>query len=193
MSTTKSDLDKFKQFVKNTRYRAYMSGVEREKSRVKSTGEVFTPTALVQEILNNLPNEVFEQREKTFLDPTCGDGQFLSEVVIRKIKQLIRQGNTFNNAHSQALKTVYGVDLMKDNCIETIKRLHMVTDKDIVCVSKSDMPALYKSAPGIKYIFKLKGAGKGQYLNIVCADALTYDFSFGEEQTFGNGLFSFED
>jgi len=39
--------------------RSYMSGVEREKTRVKATGEIFTPTPLVEEILDNLNQDVF--------------------------------------------------------------------------------------------------------------------------------------
>jgi len=84
-----------------------MSGVEREKLRVKATGEVFTPTPLVQEILDQIPQDQFTDPSKTFLDPSCGDGQFLSEVLIRKMEH----GSTFE----QALGTIYGVELMPDN------------------------------------------------------------------------------
>ena len=84
-----------------------MSGVERDKLRVKATGEIFTPTPLVQEMLNQIPAEQFTDPSKTFLDPSCGDGQFLSEVLIRKMEH----GSTFE----QALSTIYGVELMPDN------------------------------------------------------------------------------
>ncbi len=84
-----------------------MGGVERDRLRVKSTGEVFTPTSLVQEILEQIPIEQFTDPTKTFLDNSCGDGQFLSEVLIRKMEN----GSTFE----QALQTIYGVDLMIDN------------------------------------------------------------------------------
>ena len=72
--------------INHARNRKYMSGVERKKSRVKATGEVFTPTPLVQEILDRLPAELFTDPTKTYLDPSCGDGQFLSEVLIRKVE-----------------------------------------------------------------------------------------------------------
>ena len=93
--------------IDHIRDRAYMGGVERDKLRVKATGEVFTPTPLVQEILDRLPSEQFTDPSKTFLDPSCGDGQFLGEVLIRKMEN----GSTFE----QALSTTYGVDLMIDN------------------------------------------------------------------------------
>jgi hypothetical protein len=92
-----------------------MSGVERDKNRVKATGEVFTPTALVQEILEKIPLEKFTDPTKTVLDNSCGDGQFLGEVLIRKMEN----GSTFE----QALSTIYGVDLMQDNVDECRRRL----------------------------------------------------------------------
>jgi SAM-dependent methyltransferase len=109
-----------------------MSGIEREKSRVKATGEVFTPTPLAQEQLDRLPIELYANFNKTFLDPACGDGQFLGEVLIRKIEN----GSTFE----QALSTIYGVDLMSDNvelCRERLlcgrNDLRHVVEQNIVC------------------------------------------------------------
>ena len=80
--------------------------------RVKLLGEVFTPTALVLEILEQLPLTVWEQG-KTYLDPTCGNGQFLSAVLIAKMAM----------NHPEPLRSIYGVDIMQDNVDETRKRL----------------------------------------------------------------------
>jgi hypothetical protein len=93
--------------IDHIRNRTYMGGVERDQLRVKSTGEVFTPTNLVREMLEQIPIEQFTDTAKTFLDNSCGDGQFLGEVLIRKMEN----GSTFE----EALSTVYGVDLMIDN------------------------------------------------------------------------------
>jgi len=60
--------------IDHIRNRTYMGGVERDQLRVKATGEIFTPTPLVQEILDKIPVEVFADPFKTFLDPSCGDG-----------------------------------------------------------------------------------------------------------------------
>ena len=94
-------------YINHLRDRDYMSGADRDTARVKATGEVFTPTPLVQEVLDQLPQELFADPAKTFLDPACGDGQFLSEVLIRKLEN----GIDF----ATALSTIYGVDLMPDN------------------------------------------------------------------------------
>lgn len=101
--------------IDHIRNRAYMEGVERDQLRVKATGEVFTPTKLVREILEQMPIDQFTDPTKTFLDNSCGDGQFLGEVLIRKMEN----GSTFK----QALSTIYGVDLMQDNVDECRKRL----------------------------------------------------------------------
>ena len=93
--------------IDHIRDRTYMGGVERNNLRVKATGEVFTPTDLVREMLERIPQHQFQDPTKTFLDNSCGDGQFLGEVLIRKMEH----GSTFE----QALSTTYGVDLMIDN------------------------------------------------------------------------------
>ena len=126
------------------RDRNYMSGIERDKLRIKSNGEVFTPTLLVQEILDQLPKDQFTDPTKTFLDPSCGDGQFLSEVLIRKIEN----GIDFETA----LSTIYGVELMPDN-------VKLCQDR-LLCGQEH-----------LRHIVEK---------NIVCADALTYDYSFNE-------------
>jgi len=130
-------------YIKNhTRNRNYMSGVERDKSRIKQTGECFTPTPLVQEMLEQIPPENFTDPTKTFLDPSCGDGQFLSEILIKKVEN----GIDFETA----LSTIYGVDLMQDNVELCRERL--------LCGQEHLRHIVMK--------------------NIVCHDALTYDYSF---------------
>ena len=120
------------EIVNHIRNRSYMSGVDRDNLRIKSTGEVFTPTKLVQEILDKVPTEIFTDPNKTYLDPSCGDGQFLGEVLIRKVEN----GIDFE----QALSTIYGVDLMQDNvdlCRERLlcgqEHLRPIVERNIVC------------------------------------------------------------
>ena len=106
-------------YINHVRNRDYMSGVERDVHRVRVTAEVFTKTELVIEILDKIElsqPDIFSNSKKTFLDNCCGDGQFLSEVVIRKME---RSGCTLE----QALSTTFGVEFMEDNVIECRKRL----------------------------------------------------------------------
>ena len=93
-----------------------MSGVDRQSDRVKDTGEVFTPTELVielcQELISKNPHSF--DPGKTVLDPTCGDGQFL---VVSKWIKVILHGMT----EDEAVKDLYGVDIMRDN-VDLCKR-----------------------------------------------------------------------
>lgn len=134
-----------------------MSGVERDSLRVKSTGEVFTPTNRVQLELDKLAivdPTLFSDPTKTFLDNSCGDGQFLGEVLIRKVQN----GIDFETA----LSTIYGVEFMQDN-VELCRRR-------LLCGQEH-----------LRHIVEK---------NIVCHDALTYNYLFGQPETFGpNDLF----
>jgi len=125
-------------YINHSRNFGYMSGIERDRLRQKKTAEVFTPTEYVQQILDeekqNSPN-MFKDWTNTYMDNSCGDGQFLSEVVIRKIEQS-------NCTLEQALSTTYGVELMEDNlklCKERLAGLNPtqeildILDKNIVC------------------------------------------------------------
>ena len=138
-------LQEYKEHIRN---RPYMSGIDRDKLRVKKTAEVFTPQHLVTEMLDKLESEnpeLFTDPDKTFIDNSCGDGEFLGEIVIRKME---RSGCSLE----QALSTTYGIDLMEDNIEECKKRL-----------------AGPNPTPEILEILNK---------NIICADGLTYDYSF---------------
>ena len=106
--------------------------IDRSKERIKQTGEVFTPLPLVDEILDKLPPELFEDPTKTFVDPAAGDGNFL----VRVLKRKIDNGST----PTQALETTYGVDIMPDN-IERLKARLLViaglTDEHLDIVNKN--------------------------------------------------------
>ena len=86
----------------------------KSKARVKELGEVFTPPALVTEMLSKLPSGSWEHA-KTFLEPSCGNGNFLVQILERKIAA----GAT----PLQALSTIHGVDIMEDNADESRARL----------------------------------------------------------------------
>ena len=91
------------------------SSLTKSKARVKALGEVFTPPELVNEMLDRLPAELWTNPSKTYIDPACGTGNFLVEVVRRKIEA----GST----PLQALETTYGIDIMEDNVLECRQRL----------------------------------------------------------------------
>jgi type I restriction-modification system DNA methylase subunit len=74
---------------------------------VKDTGEIFTPPELVNKMLDELNYDWESKPPKTFLDPTCGSGNFLVEIAKRGVHP----------------EYIYGVDLMDDNIATTKRRL----------------------------------------------------------------------
>jgi type I restriction-modification system DNA methylase subunit len=119
------------------------------KARRKKTAEVFTPKELVQEILDKLPEDSWEE-DKTFCDPAAGNGNFLVEAYAYKVEK-------YNHDPIKALSTIYGVELMPDNTVEMKMRLYRMA-KDYGVDSDKAKEIINK--------------------NIVCHDALTYDWSF---------------
>ena len=94
---------------------AYMSEIERDKQRIQSTAEHFTPTDLVLEMIERTGVERFGAG-KTVLDPACGDGQFLMAVKCVKVSM-------HHMTEEEALQDIYGVDIMRDNVDLCKKRL----------------------------------------------------------------------
>ena len=126
------DLSKY---ISHCRDREYMSGVERDKLRIKFTSEIFTKTKDVIILLDELDDRVWLDLNKKFIDPSSGDGQFLSEVVIRKMERR-------NCTLEKALSRTYGVEIMEDNvklCKERLAgpkptmKIHKILDKNIIC------------------------------------------------------------
>ena len=128
------------------------SVITRSKKRIKEHGEVFTPPELVNKMLDKLPQDMWEEN-KTFIDNSCGNGNMLIEILKRKLK--------YKHNSRKALSTIYGVDIMKDNVVECKLRLLELVE------------SLYiKTKEDAKRIISILNK------NIVCADALTYDYSF---------------
>jgi type I restriction-modification system DNA methylase subunit len=125
-------MTKLEQIIDHIRNRSYMSGIDRERTRVKSTGEVFTPTVIAHHMLDTMDQILFTDSTKTVIDNSCGDGQLISEALIRKLQNDID--------FEVALSTIYGVDLMPDNvklCQDRLlcgrEDLRHIVEKNIVC------------------------------------------------------------
>ena len=97
--------------------------------RVRDLGEVFTPNATVQEMLDMLPAKIWAVHPtSTFLEPACGDGNFLVAILDRKLDRVagdyakgkLPAGNTPEAAQLHALEalaSIYAVDISTDNII----------------------------------------------------------------------------
>lgn len=98
----------------------------------KERGEVFTPEALVEEMLAKLPIEYFTSTNKTMLDNSCGNGNFLVKILEWRIKNGL--------LHLDSLKTIYGIELDSVNADECRVRLSLGSkDKEIWKVLKHNI------------------------------------------------------
>ena len=95
-----------------------MSELIKSKERVKKFAEVYTPDYIVKDMCDLIPKDVWDNIASTFLEPACGNGNFLVEILARKYDRCkdVRDGLV-------ALSSVVGVDIQEDNCAETRERL----------------------------------------------------------------------
>jgi hypothetical protein len=101
----------------------------KSSERVRDLGEVFTPNATVQEMLDLLPTSIWTPHPAAnFLEPACGDGNFLVAILDRKLDQIGKlhneqmlpagSGTEAAQYHAlEALASIYAVDISSDNII----------------------------------------------------------------------------
>jgi hypothetical protein len=109
-----------------------MSELVKSKQRVADHGEVFTPSSIVEAMLDLVRSES-ERIESRFLEPACGSGNFLVPVLRRKLATGdARYGRSdFERRHHAlvALMSVYGIELLPDNVAECrANLLEVLTD-----------------------------------------------------------------
>ena len=91
-----------------------------KEERIRKFGEVFTPDWMVANMCDMLEVEspgAFSP-EKTFLEPTCGDGAFVVEILRRKFQNCHRRED-----FTTAISSVYGLEIQTDNVAECIRRV----------------------------------------------------------------------
>src|SRR3954463_5318175 len=104
----------------------------KSKQRVASHGEVFTPSWMVEAMLDLVKGET-ERIDSRFLEPACGSGNFLVRVLQRKLGAVeIKFGKSeFEKRHYAliALMCTYGIELLPDNIAECrANMLEVLTD-----------------------------------------------------------------
>jgi hypothetical protein len=115
-------------------------GLVRSKQRVADHGEVFTPSWLVEDMLDLVKSES-ERIDSRFLEPACGSGNFLKSVLKRKLITVqTRYGKSdFERRHHAlfALMCIYGIELLKDN-VEECRQNLLAIFADYLRVSPDD-------------------------------------------------------
>ena len=144
----------------------------KSKDRVADFGEVFTAEREVNAMLDLVKQET-ERIDSRFLEPACGDGNFLAEVLKRKLNVVkSRYGKNpddYERYSVIAITSIYGVELLEDNTIECRHRLFEVWNKEYSSVCGS--LANDECRESVKFILKK---------NILNGDALSLKQSNGE-------------
>lgn len=122
----------------------------KSKKRVKDFAEVYTNEREVKAMCDMVQDQ-FQDITTTFLEPACGNGNFLVEIFNRKLKLCKNEKDGL-----KALNSIFGIDIQADNVEESQERLlKMFVDK-------------YPSASVISMCI----AHKILTQNIICADSL---------------------
>lgn len=132
---------------------------EHTEESIKTRGEVFTPEALVTEMLAKLPPEFFTSAEKTMLDNSCGNGNFLFKILELRMKNGVK--------HIDALRTIYGVELDPNNAAECRQRLQLGSEsKEVEVILANNIvcaDALDPKHPGWKDVGYMWDAKKAKH------------------------------
>lgn len=112
----------------------------KSKERVKKFAEVYTPKFIVKDMCDLIPTETWNNIESTFLEPCCGNGNFLVEILARKLKLCKNQSDC-----EKALNSIWAIDIQADNCDESRERMKQtikdfnfdVTDNVIAILNKN--------------------------------------------------------
>jgi hypothetical protein len=98
----------------------------KNKSRVSDFGEVLTSKKEVLDMLN-LVNTEISRLDSRFLEPACGDGNFLAEILNFKLnileKNYSKNQYEFEKFSIQIFTSIYGIDILEDNIILARERL----------------------------------------------------------------------
>jgi hypothetical protein len=137
----------------------------KDKSRVSNFGEVLTSKREVLDMLNLVSTETL-RLDSRFLEPACGDGNFLIEVLNYKLKTLEKKYSKnkyeFEKFSIQIFTSIYGIDILEDNIISARERLF---NQYFDLYNKK-----FKSTVDMKFLECIKYILQ---LNIVHADALS--------------------
>jgi len=142
------------------------TGQLKSKKRVTDHGEVFTSEREVNAMLDLVKQET-ERIDSRFLEPACGNGNFLAEVLRRKLTTVEANYKKSQLEYERyaviAISSIYGVDILEDNAQECRERLFNIFDEQYSKIYKNDC----KEECRISVEFLLKR-------NILWGDALDF-------------------
>lgn len=142
----------------------------KSKERVAQRGEVFTAEREVNAMLDLVANECLRP-DSRFLEPACGDGNFLSAILQRKLAELRRKYKKSPRDYEKlaivAIGSLYGVDIMNDNVEACRQRLFTIWDEEYTAHCTSD--ASDEAREAARFIIS-RNIINGNALTLMCVD-----------------------
>ena len=142
----------------------------KSKERVSQRGEVFTAEREVNAMLDLVANECLRP-DSRFLEPACGDGNFLSAILKRKLTELRRKykksPRDYEKLSIVAIGSLYGVDIMNDNVEACRERLFSIWDTEYTDHCKSE--ASNEAREAAQFIIE-RNIINGNALTLMCVD-----------------------
>lgn len=158
-----------------------MSAQIKSKSRVRDKGEVFTNPREVNAMLDLVKQET-ERIDSRFLEPACGNGNFLIEILRRKLEVVKARYKKSQWEYEKnaliAVMSIYGVDIMQDNVNECIERLLTLFTDYYKNLYKKNIKEDYLRI--VRFVLTK---------NILCGDALSMKTNSGEPLAFAEWSF----
>jgi hypothetical protein len=150
------------------------------KQRVADHGEVFTNEKIVNDMLDLVQQET-ERIDSRFLEPSCGTGNFLVEIINRKLniveKKYRRSQLEFERNLVLAVSSIYGIDILEDNVTACRQRLFELADERYTALfNKKTKDACRRT---LEYILQ-KNIIWGDALDLKTAGAETHQIIFAE-------------
>ena len=137
----------------------------KSKERVREHGEVFTAEREVKAMCDLVKDET-ERIDSRFLEPACGDGNFLAEILKRKLavvrKKYGKSPLDYEKNSLLAASSIYGVDILQDNVTACRARMFDIWNREYTAVCKKECDDQTREA--VRFILSR---------NIVCGNALT--------------------
>ena len=147
----------------------------KSKERVAQRGEVFTAEREVNAMLDLVANECLRP-DSRFLEPACGDGNFLSAILRRKLAELRRKykksPRDYEKLSIVAIGSLYGVDIMNDNVEACRQRLFELWNAEYTdhCASEASDEA----REAARFIIN-RNIINGNALTLMCVDDEGHD------------------
>lgn len=136
----------------------------KSRDRVRDLAEVYTHQREAEAMLDFVP-DMFDVLDSTFLEPACGNGNFLVEILRRKLALIDEEHhgdteNWFEVAVLRAVASIYAIDISSENIVEARTRMSEIVAFEFEQLGRAPTPRFASALAAVLGF------------NVICGDAL---------------------